>query len=43
MAKMGSAKIAKWGQGAGTSRGKRQTHVHESAEKRKELVRTGRN
>ena len=39
---MGPAKMARSGQGAVNSRGKRQTNVHESAEKRKARVRTGR-
>jgi hypothetical protein len=37
---MGRAKLGRWGQGAVNSRGKRQTNVHESAEKRKARVRT---
>jgi hypothetical protein len=42
LAWMGRAKMARWGQGAVNSRGKRQTNVHKSAEKRKARVRTGR-
>jgi hypothetical protein len=42
LAWMGRAKMASWGQGALNSRGKRQTNVHESAEKRRARVRTGR-
>ena len=33
--KMGHEKMARWVQGAVNSRGKRQTNVHEAAEKRK--------
>jgi hypothetical protein len=42
LAWMGRAKMARWGQGAVNSRGKRQTSVHESAEKRETRVRTSR-
>jgi hypothetical protein len=35
LAWMGRAKMARWGQGAVNSRGKRQTNMHGSAEKRK--------
>jgi len=38
---MGRAKMERWVQGAVNSRGKRQTNVHESAEKRKSRLRTG--
>jgi hypothetical protein len=34
---MGRANRARWGQGAVNSRGKRQTNVHESAEKRRDM------
>jgi len=37
----GTCKDGKMGSGCVNSRGKRQTHVHESAEKRKARVRTG--
>ena len=33
LAQIGRAKMDRWGQGAVNSRGKRQTNVHESAEK----------
>ena len=42
LAQIGRAKMDRWGQGAVNSRGKRQTNVHESAEKRKARVRTVR-
>ena len=42
LAQMGRAKMVRWGQGAVNCRGKRQTNVHESAEKSKARVRTGR-
>ena len=38
---MGRAKMARWGQGAVNSTGKRLTNVRELAEKRKTRVRTG--
>ena len=41
LAKMGRATMSRWGQGALNSRGKRQTNMHESAEKRQARVRTG--